>query len=206
LPDIAARLVTGPGAKENSMTINRILAPDELAVSMETARATARFDGNAMDAEIAQAIRTYTDEAEHYTGRAIIEQTWEVTLDRFPTGPRGSDGAFVLPRPPLISVVHIKFYDGAGQLQMLDPQDYQVDIKSAPGYIVPAPGKSWPTSANRINAVEVQYKCGYGTDHSSVPDGIKGFIMAKIAEHFAPVGTPKNEYADRLLWRAKVFY
>jgi hypothetical protein len=63
------------------MSIRLIVPPAALAVSMEAARLAARVDiaedgTSALDAEIEQAIRTYTTEAEGETGRALIEQTW----------------------------------------------------------------------------------------------------------------------------------
>ena len=36
-----------------------------------------------------------------------MEQTWRLTLDRF-------NGAIELRRPPLLQVVHVKYYDAAG--------------------------------------------------------------------------------------------
>jgi hypothetical protein len=89
--------------------------------------------------------------------------------------------------------------------QTLDPEDTQVDAESEPGYIVPAPGKAWPAAARRINVIEVQFRAGYGSDHTFVPDGIKGFILARVQEHFETNGQPKNEYVKRLLWPYKVY-
>jgi uncharacterized phiE125 gp8 family phage protein len=180
------------------MTTRLITPPAALAVSLEAARASAKLDGTDSDAELQQAIRTYSDEAEHETGRALITQTWRVTLDEFPRAIR-------LPNAPLASVVHVKFYDATGQQQTLAPQDYQVDIVSEPGYIVPAPGKSWPATAARINAVEVQYIAGYGADHTSVPDAIKGYILAKVTAQFDQTGNASTEFLPRLLDRHRIY-
>lgn len=180
------------------MTTRLITPPAAMAVSLADARLAARADGDELDAEIITQVKAITEEAEHYCGRAFIEQTWRVTLDRFPD-------AIKLPNPPLISVEYVSFYDTSGVLQTIDPQDYQVDAASEPGYIVPAPGKAWPATASRINAVEVQYKCGYGPTEASVPDSVKGYILAKVREYFAPPGTPKNEHLCRLLDRCKVY-
>lgn len=180
------------------MTTRLITPPVAMAVSLEAARLAARADADEMDTEITTQVKAFTEEAEHYCGRAFIEQAWRVTLDSFPE-------AVKLPHPPLISVEYVKFYDAQGVQQTLDPQDYQVDAASEPGYIVPAPGKAWPATATRINAVEVQYKCGYGPSEASVPDSVKGYILAKVQEYFAAPGTPKNEHLCRLLDRCKVY-
>lgn len=185
------------------MSWKRIIPPTALAVSMDEARASARVDveedgTSALDGEIRRAIRTYTTEAESETNRAIMEQTWRLTLDAFPA-------KFALRRPPLVKVDHIRFYDASGALQTLHPEDYQVDGEREPGEIVLAPGCAWPATARRINAVEVQITCGYGTDPALVPDAISGFILARLNEHFQTGGQPKSEHVKRLLWPEVVY-
>lgn len=180
------------------MSSKLITPPANTAVSLAAARAAARVDGDAMDGEILQAVQGFTDDAEFETQRALVEQRRRVTLDRF-------DRAIRLDRPPLLSVVHVKFFDQAGQLQILDPEDYQVDSESEPGYIVPAPGRAWPATADRINAVYVEYICGYGPDDVAVPAGIKSYILAKVAEQFAPSGSPAVAHVPRLLDGFRVY-
>ncbi|MDY0961741.1 head-tail connector protein [Massilia sp. CFBP9026] len=180
------------------MSWKLITPPTGLAVSMVEAQISARADADEngvspLDGEIQRAIRTYTTEAEGETNRAIMEQTWRLTLDRF-------SGKIELRRPPLLQVVHVKFYDPENVQRTLDPQDYQIDGESEPGYIVPADGKAWPATASRINAVEVQIRCGYGPDHTSVPDSISGFILARLSEHFQSGGKAENKHVKRLLW------
>lgn len=180
------------------MSLRLITPPVALAVSLEAARLSARLDGPEADVELRQVIGQHTRDAEHETGRALVAQTFRLTLDKFPP-------AFRLEHPPILAVEHIKFYDANGVRQILHPDDYLVDNESEPGEIVPAPGRAWPATQDRINAVEVQYSCGYGVDDSAVPDEIKGYILGKVAEHFAPAGTPKSEFLGGLLDRARVY-
>lgn len=179
------------------MNLRLITPPAALAVSLDLARAAARVDGTAMDDEISLAVRGITEEAEHATGRAFVSQTWRVTMDAF-------QPAIRLPKAPLQSVVHVKFYDAAGMQLTLDPQDYIADVEDEPGHALPAPGKAWPATGMRINAVEVQYVCGYGPDHSFVPDAIKSYILARVAEQFAQSNTP-SPHLCRALDRYKVY-
>jgi uncharacterized phiE125 gp8 family phage protein len=180
------------------MSLRLITPPVALAVSLDEARVTARLDGTEADVELIRVIGQHTRDAEHETGRALVQQTYRLTLDEFPA-------AFVLEYPPILTVEHIKFYDASGVRQTLHPDDYLVDNESEPGEIVPAPGRAWPATQGRINAVEVQYSCGYGVDDSTVPDEIKGYILGKVAEHFAPAGTPKSEFLGGLLDRSRVY-
>lgn len=185
------------------MSWRLITPPTALAVLMDEARVAARVDvdddgTSPLDAEIRRAIRTYTIEAEAETNRAIMEQTWRLTLDAFPA-------KFTLRRPPLLQVDHIKWRDVDGVQRTLDPQDYQVDGEREPGEIVLTPGRAWPATVHRINAVEVQITCGYGADPALVPDDISGFILARVSEHFQTGGQPKSEHVKRLLWKKRVY-
>lgn len=184
-------------------TTRLITPPTALAVSMTEARVAARVDldpdgTSPLDGEIARAIKTYTSEAEGETCRAIMEQTWILTLDAFPA-------SIELRYPPLMQVDHIKFFDVDGEQRLLDPQDYEVDAESEPAWIVPAPGCAWPATAKRIKAVEVQFTCGYGADPELVPDAISGFILARVSEQFKTGAHATNEYVTRLLWPEKVY-
>jgi uncharacterized phiE125 gp8 family phage protein len=185
---MSTRLITGPAA---------------LAVDLDAAKAALRVDGTEQDALIEAYIQGITAHAEHYTGRAFITQTWRTTLDSFPE-------AIELPNAPLASVVHVKYYDESNVLQTLDSQDYNIDDVSEPGYIVPAPDKAWPSTYAKVNAVEVQYTCGYGATHADVPNGIRLYLIARLVEQFDPNVRPEKDtvqssYIDRLLDRDRVY-
>jgi uncharacterized phiE125 gp8 family phage protein len=174
------------------MSERLIAPPAALALSLDAARRAARASGTALDAELTDKVQGIAEDAEHATGRAFITQTWELAMAAFPEAIR-------LPHPPVASVVHVKYYDAAGIQQTLSPQDYLVDAKSEPGWILPAPGKTWPPTAARANAVEVQYVCGYGPDSTSVPGAIREYIAGMLENHYYP--NPNAEYLCRKLDR-----
>jgi uncharacterized phiE125 gp8 family phage protein len=174
------------------MSERLIAPPAALALSLDAARRAARASGTALDAELTDKVQGITEDAEHITGRAFITQTWELALNGFPDAIR-------LPHPPVASVVHVKYYDAAGVQQTLDPLDYLVDAKSEPGWILPAPGKAWPSTAARVDAVEVRYVCGYGPDWASVPAAIRDFIAGMLENHYYP--NPNAEFLSRKLDR-----
>ena len=180
------------------MTTKLVTAPVGLPVSLAAAVTAARADGAGMDAEIELDVRAIAGEVQHQVGRALIEQTRRVTLDAFPE-------AIKLAMPPLRAVDHVKFYDVAGVLRTLDPQDYLVDSVSEPAYVLPAPGRAWPATAARINAVEVQYRCGYGTDDASVPPEIQSYILGRIAGKHAPTECRNEKFLASLLDGFRVY-
>lgn len=179
------------------MSKRLIVPPVALAVSMDDARDAARVDvdpdgTSKLDGDIVRAVRAYTREAEHATGRAFVNQTWELTADAFPP-------AFRLAPSPVVSLLQVRFYDVDGVLRTLDPQDCQLDAKSEPGLLVPAPGRAWPATAARLNAVEVQYVCGYGDDNALMPPELAEYVLARVQQKFAPVGTAKVADFEGLL-------
>jgi uncharacterized phiE125 gp8 family phage protein len=107
---------------------------------------------------IAAAREVYESE----TFKAATQQTWALCLDRFPSG------WIELPRPPLIAVTAIDYFDANG-----DPASLTVGSPSVaafrtipsgefvPGRILPLKGASWPATDVRPDAVTVTFDCGY---------------------------------------------
>lgn len=181
------------------MSARLILPPVGLPVSLAAAITKARADGAGMDAEIELEVRGIAGQVEHEIGRALIEQTWVVTLTDFPA-------VIKLPKAaPLIAIEHVQFYDADGELQTLAPQDYMVPKNSEPALVMPAPGRRWPDTAVRADAVEVRYRCGYGADHTSVPAAIQSYILGRIEAIFAPAESRSAKFLDGLLDPYRVY-
>lgn len=120
---------------------------------------------------------------ESYTGRALVTQTWKLFLDRWPC-----DGIIRLPKAPLQSVTHIKYTDANGTTNTWAASNYLVDAPAGPyarpGRITPKLGSYFPVAQQPINAIEVQFVCGYGADHSAVPALLRAALLLHVAEQF----------------------
>ncbi|MES2126655.1 MAG: hypothetical protein V4463_05230 [Pseudomonadota bacterium] len=112
--------------------------------------------------------------AETITRRALVTQTLELVLDRFPCWEMS------IPRPALQSVTSITYVDTDGATQVLAPTGYLVDPSGEPGRLTPAFGLIWPVTRYQMNAVRVRYVAGYG-DASAIPAGIKTWMLMRIA-------------------------
>ena len=119
------------------------------------------------DSQIGWMIPAARRYVENRTGRALINQTWQLFLDEFPA-------LIELPLGVVSSVTHVKYTDASGTVQTLDAADYQTDLVSVPARIAPSyASMSWPGTRERtFNAVEVQFVAGYGAAGGSVPDDI----------------------------------
>jgi uncharacterized phiE125 gp8 family phage protein len=162
------------------MALRRTVEPTVEPLTLAEAKAHLNiFDVNATrDGYITTLISVARMAVEDRLQRALIDQTWELTIDRFPC-------AIPLRMSRVIAVTSVKYLDANGVLQTLTPSTgYFVDDRSEPGWIVPAFGTSWPATLDQINAVTVVYRCGYGTDATTVPVAIKQWMLLAIGTMF----------------------
>jgi uncharacterized phiE125 gp8 family phage protein len=139
-----------------------------------------RYTASDQDALISELIPAARRFAENYCQRALITQTWDFTLDRFP----GWRVPIELPFAPLQSVTSITYTDTAGDPIVLDASLYQVDAASEPGRVAPAFGESWPVTRAELNAVIVRLIAGYGDSPGDVPAGIRQGQLMLIGHLF----------------------
>lgn len=140
----------------------------------EAAKHLSLVDGE-NDSHVRLLVEAATECAEWTTWRALITQTWELTLDAFPC-------RLWIPRPPLQSL-EIKYIDTNGDEQTLDPAEYKI-ASGEPAYVVPAYGKSWPSSRSEPGAVRVTFVAGYGAEATAVPQRIRQAILLLAGNWF----------------------
>lgn len=192
------------------MTTKIVTPPTEMPVTLEDAKLSLKEDTDDKDALISAWIEGITGYAEFKIQRKIIQRQMRLTLDAFPVSESGGPGVIFLDFPPAVSVDEIRYVDEAGALQILDPQDYTVDLVSEPGCVVPAPGKSWPLTFDKINSVECDFTAGMAADSTEVPKSLRLFVLAKLTEQFDPAArvekdTVQSSFIDHLL-DEHVFY
>jgi len=187
------------------MALKLITPATELAVSLVEAKAHLHVDAPDDDTLITALIIAATELAEQATGRAIMPQTWELTLDAFPD-------AFELTRVPAVSITSLKYWDAAGVQQTLGTALYTLDNTDdfASAYVVPVYSGVWPDTRAQINAVALRYVAGYAAA-ANVPDSLKAWIKLQVGAMYetreaeGTVQTYALGYADRLLDRYRVY-
>lgn len=121
--------------------------------------------------------------AEEMTGRQILTATWTLKLDAFPA----LEAPIELPKAPLQSVTHVKYFDTAGVLQTLSSALYTVEAPDGafadPGRIVLDYGEVYPGTYGQVRAVEVEFVAGYG-EAAAVPPLIKAALLLIVGELF----------------------
>jgi hypothetical protein len=182
-----------------------VTPPTHEPLEVVEAKEYLRVTGSAEDRLIATLIREARQQFDGpmaWFSRALITQTWLLTLDQFPqiwTGmwpyadphlyaPKPGitnvrQDSIVVPLPPLQSVTSITYLDNTGSQQVLDPATYVVDTKSEPGEIYPIYGTVWPVTQYMPNAVSVTFVAGYG-NAPTVPEAIKVWMKQVVAYRY----------------------
>lgn len=189
-----------------------------------------KVDDSSADSLISALIVAAREYCENFQNRVYVTQTWELTLDDFPTSnyipsyayggyygytnyagavyPRRSSSRepiptmpLKLPKPPLQSVLSIKFTDSTNAQTTFDPANYIVDTASEPGRIALAYGQSFPNiTLQPINGIAIQFVAGYGAA-TAVPENVKTAIKLYVAHRYENPDFQKvPEAVEYLLW------
>jgi uncharacterized phiE125 gp8 family phage protein len=161
---MAYKLITPPAAMSTVITLAE--AKNHLRVDSDITED---------DALITDLLDVAGQQCEHELEGVLLSQTWERTLDAFPV-----DGAIELAKPPILTIVSVKYTDVAGTEQTVNALQYTLDERTLPGWVVPAVGYDWPATQDAINAVRVRFTCGYTT----LPKGIKQWILMCVGSMY----------------------
>jgi uncharacterized phiE125 gp8 family phage protein len=162
----------------------RTVAPTELPMTVDyvTAQVLRVANGTADDVFVEACVTAAVDACEKDTGRALMPQTLELILSRFPYG----SCPIVLPRLPLISVDSLYYTDENGdtiEMDVSSPASIEVipsgEFRRA--RIAPIYDATWPDTRCQQQAVTVTFTCGYA-DADSVPEILKTGIGVMVAE------------------------
>jgi uncharacterized phiE125 gp8 family phage protein len=127
-----------------------------------------------------------------WLGRALITQTWKITLPGFYQGTKRhywfenpaliavNDCPITLPIPPLQSISSISYVDTAGVTQTLSSSAYRT-LTDTFATIFPVYGTNWPATRCQQDAVTITFVAGYGDAGSAVPEPIRSAIALQVA-------------------------
>lgn len=175
-----------------------VTPPAAEPVALADVKLHARIDATTDDSLITTLITAARIWAENYTGRALIDQTWQMALDTWPSPAEDwwdgiRDGAisgldriaFIsLPRPPLVSVTSVQYYDNTDTPTVWANSNYFVDTVRQPGRLALRMGAVWPVPTRLSNGIIITYVAGYGTDGSLVPEPIKTAIRQLVTHWY----------------------
>lgn len=166
------------------MSLRLVTAPAAMPATTAEAREWCRIDSDdtSQDAVIDILIAAATQHAEHLTGRAFVERTYELNLPYF-------THCIELPMAPLLGIDSIKYTDTSENEQTVAAADYEADVVGEPGRVRPVWNASWPSTGHGFNPVRIQYRAGYAyvgspvdyTDNSYLPAALRQWLAVRIA-------------------------
>ena len=158
-------------------SLTETVAPAEEPVTTAEAKVHLRVDHGDEDAYIDTLVATARQQIEAITRRALVNTTFELKLDAFPTEIRP-------PRSPLSSVSSITYVDTDGATQTLSASVYSVDTDTEPGRISLAFNQSWPDIRAQNNAVVITFVAGYGSAATDVPAALRETVKLLLAHYY----------------------
>ncbi len=108
------------------------------------------------DAYIQTLIATAAEYVEEHACVALMESTWRMRLDRFPTG----TVPLVLPMANVTAVTEVAYTDPNGVAASWDLANVKLSADRSPPLLRPARGKSWPSAASEPDAVSITFTAG----------------------------------------------
>lgn len=161
------------------MKLQLVTAPASEPVSVSDLKTHLRIDAATEDAYLPTLIAAARQTVEERAWRALFTQTWDLTLDRWPTG-----RSIRLPKPPLQSVTYVKYTDEDGVQQTLSSDGYVVDTAGEPGQIVLKSDQSWPSDTLQVtSAIVVRFVCGW-TSVGSIPPALVHAVRLLAGDYY----------------------
>jgi uncharacterized phiE125 gp8 family phage protein len=154
-----------------------IAGPAVEPVTLVAMRDYLRLDDAAEDALVTALVKAARLLVEASCGRQLIEQTWRITLDRWPAG-----HIVTLPVSPLMRVARIRLYDAAGAGADLAASLYRADPVSDPPRVIVEPTAPEPGRAGQ--GVEIDIVAGFGPAAADVPAPLVQAIRLLVARWF----------------------
>jgi len=169
-----------------NFTLERVTDPDIEAVSLAEMKLHLRcYESTTEDDMITALITAAREWVEDYTGRALIDQTWRLTIGARLNGLVGGDavggytpgvvgtrewphwirsGEILLRKSPVLSLTSFKSVDAAGVETDIDTDYYELrEIDSKWPRIAPLNGATWPANSD----LRIVFRAGFADRDSS---------------------------------------
>lgn len=156
-----------------------ITPPTVEPITTAELKAHCRIDSSAEDTYLDTLIVSARKSVELITGRALINQTWDLTMDLEP-----ATAVLRMPLPPLSSVTSVKYYDQDDTENLYAASNYRVDTSDYQGgRIALKETHVWPSSLRYTSGIVIRFVAGYGTAGTSVPESLRHAVKL-LAAHW----------------------
>lgn len=171
-----------------------VTAPAAEPVTLAELKTHLRITDSADDTYLTAIIVEARAEIEASSGLTLINQTWRMALDQWPSmsgewwdGVRdghinmltGTPSELRLPRFPLSSITSVTVYaeDGTGTAVTV-ASTFDIDTMQYPGRLTLKRGATWPIALRASNAIVIDYVAGFGATAADVPAPLRRAVRA----------------------------
>lgn len=129
------------------------------------------------------------DYCERYSWRTLLTKGMRLTLpDWFPRYDwakqetyRSKFCSIPLPRPQVVSIESVEYYDEANTLQTLSASDWSADLDCE---VVELNILDFPSLFDRPDAVRINYTAGYGTSETDFPPVLLHAVRLLVGDYY----------------------
>jgi uncharacterized phiE125 gp8 family phage protein len=190
------------------LSLQQIVPPLVEPVTVQEAKLHLRIEQTDEDTLLAHYISAAREDIELYTRRQLLPATWVLGLDTL-------TAVIQIPRPPLLAVVGMEYYDEAGVLVPIDSDTYRVDAYSEPARLWWTRTEAWPVLPREaLTGVLMTYQAGYRSA-AHIPASIKQAMLLLVGDFYEhrearlDMGGSVSRIEDnptvgRLLWKHRV--
>jgi hypothetical protein len=189
-----------------------VTGPASEPVTLAEAKEHCRVDIVTDDAYITALITAARELVSQLTGRALITETWSLTLDDWPNNKDDDwwdgqrDGALSLldaaeleiQRAPFLAVTSVKTIDAAAAETVWSASNYYVAKRHGFGRLIRQAGVSWPIPGRDRAGIVITFTIGYGASASAVPAALRQAIKM-LVQHWYDNRAPASECASGAL-------
>lgn len=156
-----------------------VTSPEVEPVTLAAAKQYLRIDAadESFDDEIATLIAASRADIEIICNTRLITQEVLLQADSFADLEH-------LPIGPVQSIETLKYVDSAGDEQLLASADYELVEGPLQAQIIRVSGVTWPTIADRPDALRVTATVGYGDAGTDLPRDLYFVVLAAIRAKF----------------------
>ena len=194
------------------MSISLVTAPTAYPLTLAEAKDHLKVEHTDDDALIDTMLSAATSYTEGYTGRDLIQRTWDYSFERFPS-------TFCLPKNPVLSITSITYIDGdtSPEEQTIATTIYGLDSGVEPAVVYRKYAQTWPIPRNQRNAITVRFITGYtglGSPEDlrgNIPESIKAAIKMIVGDLYAnrerkmDIQVYHNDTVDLLLAQSRIY-
>jgi uncharacterized phiE125 gp8 family phage protein len=136
------------------MLLRRTSAAATSPVALAQAKAHCRLDDTAEDSLVNGYISAATDAIGEMSGRVMGEETWAASYAAI-------SGDLVLPKSPIRAVSSITYFDTENVQRSAEITDFYLFLGEDYATLRPKPGKNWPSTSIREDAITITFTAGY---------------------------------------------